>query len=200
MIGMGFVKSWSVMAGLRVILGMLEAGFFPSCVYLLSTWYTRYEVHKRYSVFYMLGAVASAFSGILAYGIMQAGGRDGLAGWRWIFIVEGLITVFLAICGYLFLVGFPDTVNPNKTWNFLNERELKFIMDRVDADRHDAHAEPFNLKKYLASGLDPKIWGFAMIFLDTTTITYALAYFLPIILRDSMGFVSWVMATRRDSC
>ena len=40
-IGMGFVKSWDQMAALRVILGILEAGFFPSCVYLLSTWYTR---------------------------------------------------------------------------------------------------------------------------------------------------------------
>jgi len=41
MIGMGFVKDWQTMAGLRVVLGILEAGFFPSCVYLLSTWYTR---------------------------------------------------------------------------------------------------------------------------------------------------------------
>lgn len=41
MIGMGFVKNWSQLAALRVVLGVLEAGFFPSCVYLLSTWYTR---------------------------------------------------------------------------------------------------------------------------------------------------------------
>lgn len=41
MIGMGFVKQWEVLAGLRVILGVLEAGFFPCSVYLLSTWYTR---------------------------------------------------------------------------------------------------------------------------------------------------------------
>lgn len=40
-IGMGFVKRWDQLAALRVILGVLEAGFFPSCVYLLSTWYTR---------------------------------------------------------------------------------------------------------------------------------------------------------------
>jgi len=43
MLGMGFVKRWQDLAGLRVILGVLEAGFFPSCVYLLSTWYTRCE-------------------------------------------------------------------------------------------------------------------------------------------------------------
>lgn len=41
MIGMGFTPSWRVLAGLRVILGVFEAGFFPSCIYLLSTWYTR---------------------------------------------------------------------------------------------------------------------------------------------------------------
>lgn len=43
MIGMGFVTEWRQLAALRVILGIFEAGFFPSCVYLLSTWYTRCE-------------------------------------------------------------------------------------------------------------------------------------------------------------
>jgi len=190
MIGMGFVKNWTQLTALRVVLGILEAGYFPSCVYLLSTWYTRFEVHKRYSFFYTLGIVASAASGILAFGIMQANGRDNLSGWQWIFIVEGCITCGLALLGYIFLVGFPDTLNTKKVWNFLNEREVKFVVDRVEADRADAHLEPFNLTSYLASGLDWKIWSFAMMFLDTTTITYSFAYFLPIILREGMGFVS----------
>lgn len=69
MLGMGFVHDWESLAGLRVVLGILEAGFFPSCVYLLSTWYTRYDVGKRYSVFYILGSLASACAGILAYGV-----------------------------------------------------------------------------------------------------------------------------------
>jgi MFS family permease len=83
MIGMGFVKDWQSLAALRVILGILEAGFFPSCVYLMSTWYTRYDIGKRYSVFYILGSLASACAGILAYGLMQLKGREGLNGWRW---------------------------------------------------------------------------------------------------------------------
>lgn len=69
MVGMGFVKDWESLAALRIVLGILEAGFFPSCVYLLSTWYTRYDVGKRYSVFYILGSLASACAGILAYGV-----------------------------------------------------------------------------------------------------------------------------------
>jgi MFS family permease len=80
MIGMGFVHTFESMAAMRIVLGILEAGFFPSCVYLLSTWYTRYDIGKRYSVFYILGSLASACAGILAYGLMQLKGREGLNG------------------------------------------------------------------------------------------------------------------------
>lgn len=84
MIGMGFANEWSTLAGLRVILGVFEAGFFPGCVYLLSTWYARYEMGKRYAYFYLIGMFASACSGILAFGLMQMGGLADLGGWRWI--------------------------------------------------------------------------------------------------------------------
>jgi MFS family permease len=76
------------MVGLRVLLGVLEAGFFPGCAYLLSCWYPRYDLQKRNAVFYLIGSMASALSGILAYGIMQMDGLANLSGWRWIFIVR----------------------------------------------------------------------------------------------------------------
>lgn len=186
MIGMGFVKDWEQMAALRVVLGVLEAGFFPSCVYLLSTWYTRYEVGKRNSVFYLVGCVASAFAGILAYGLMQMAGLAGLNGWRWIFIIEGIMTVVLGIAGYWLLVDFPDS--QRKNWSFLGAREREWVCARVNADRGDVKVQPFSLAKYLRAGADYKVWAYAMIFFNTTTVTYALAYFLPIILTQNMGF------------
>jgi len=186
MIGMGFAPDWQSLAGLRVILGILEAGFFPSMVYLLSTWYTRYDIGKRYSFFYVLGCVASAFAGILAYGLMQLAGTHGLSGWRWIFIIEGAITCGLGILAYWALVDFPD--GKHTSWKFLNQRETQYIINRVNADRGDATTEPFNIRKFMAAGLDLKVWGFALIFGFTTTITYALAYFLPVILQHGMGF------------
>lgn len=51
-------------------------------MYLLSTWYVRYDMGKRYGVFYLLGCVASAFAGILAFGLMQMKGIQGYNGWR----------------------------------------------------------------------------------------------------------------------
>ncbi|KAL2023726.1 hypothetical protein VTK56DRAFT_1440 [Thermocarpiscus australiensis] len=186
MVGMGFVNNWQAMTGLRVVLGVLEAGFFPSCVYLLSTWYTRYEVGKRNSVFYLVGSVASAFAGILAYGIMQMAGLAGLSGWRWIFIIEGIMTMLLAIAGYWLLVDFPDSKRSN--WRFLGPRERGWICARVDADRGDVKPQPFSLAKYLRAGADIKIWAYALIFFNTTTVTYALAYFMPVILNENLGF------------
>ncbi|KAJ5219679.1 hypothetical protein N7468_008883 [Penicillium chermesinum] len=184
--GTGFVKNWGQLVGMRVLLGVLEAGYFPGSVYLLSCWYTRYDVQKRFSIFYLIGCVASALAGILAYGLMQLNGKHGLTGWRWIFILEGVITGAIGILCFIFLVDFPDRAW--KSWWFLNERESAFIVRRINQDRNDGDVEAFSLKKFLKPSLDLKIWGFGLIFFCLTTVTYAIAYFLPIILRTGMGF------------
>ncbi|KAJ6153679.1 hypothetical protein N7470_006638 [Penicillium chermesinum] len=181
-----FVKNWGQLVGMRVLLGVLEAGYFPGSVYLLSCWYTRYDVQKRFSIFYLIGCVASALAGILAYGLMQLNGKHGLTGWRWIFILEGVITGAIGILCFIFLVDFPDRAW--KSWWFLNERESAFIVRRINQDRNDGDVEAFSLKKFLKPSLDLKIWGFGLIFFCLTTVTYAIAYFLPIILRTGMGF------------
>jgi hypothetical protein len=67
----------------------------------------------------------------------------------------------MGIVGYWALVDFPDKAHTS--WHFLNEREARFIIERVNKDRGDARPEPFNWKKFLRGGLDIKIWGFAMV-------------------------------------
>ncbi|KEY80023.1 phthalate transporter [Aspergillus fumigatus] len=145
-----------------------------------------YDVQKRFSVFYLIGCVASALAGILAFGLSQMGGIQGLGGWRWIFIMEGVITGVIGVLTLLLLVDFPDRAH--KSWRFLSEKECAFVVRRINRDRSDADDEPFSLIRFLTPALDPKIWGFAMIFLCTTTVTYAIAYFLPIILQQGMGY------------
>ncbi|KAL4976048.1 major facilitator superfamily domain-containing protein [Aspergillus desertorum] len=186
LIGMGFTKNWQQMTACRVLLGLLEAGYFPGCVYLLSSWYARYDVQKRFSIFYLIGCVASALAGILAFGLMQLDGSQGLAGWRWIFILEGVITGAIGILAIIFLVDFPDRAH--KSWKFLTERECAFVVRRINRDRSDGDAEPFTMKRFLKPALDLKIWAFAMVFFCVTTVSYAIAYFLPIILSEGMGF------------
>ncbi|KAJ5757992.1 uncharacterized protein N7511_006686 [Penicillium nucicola] len=186
MLSFGFVPNWQTMAGLRIILGALEAGMYPGSVYLLSTWYPRYELQKRNATFYLIGSMASGFGGILAYGLMQMDGLAGKAGWEWIFIIEGLLTCILGIVSYVFLVDFPERAP--KSWNFINEREAQFVIARIENDRADASVEPFSMGKYLANGKDSKVWAYAALYMLTTTNSYSIAYFLPIILEKSMHF------------
>jgi MFS family permease len=186
MIGFGFVKEWHTLIPLRLLLGIFEAGFFPGSAYLLSVWYERYELQKRNTVFFLIGMLSSAFSGILGYlfSLLQGHGVQaapwlgvhhgptkakpttpvsfgpGLAGWRWIFILQGVITVVIGFIGWYFIVDFPELAHkPGMGKKFLNKAEVDFIVARI-----------------------------ATIFMLTTTITYAIAYFLPIILKDGMGF------------
>lgn len=100
MTGMAFVETWQALAGLRAVLGALEAGFFPACAYLVSCWYKRSEMQFRLACFYLVSTLAGGFSSILAYGLGRLHGKDGRAGWRWVFLVEGIITMGLAVVAY----------------------------------------------------------------------------------------------------
>ncbi|EHA27615.1 hypothetical protein ASPNIDRAFT_185046 [Aspergillus niger ATCC 1015] len=144
------------------------------------------DIQKRYSVFYLIGCVASALAGVLAFGLMQMGGIQGISGWRWIFIMEGVITGAIGLLTFVFMVDFPEKAH--KSWKFLNERESAFIVRRINRDRADGNEEPFTFKRFFSPALDLKIWGFALICLCSTTVAYAIAYFLPIILQEGMGF------------
>ncbi|KAK7751563.1 hypothetical protein SLS62_006513 [Diatrype stigma] len=168
MIGNGFVNSWESLAGLRILIGVLEAGYFPGAVYLLSTWYTRFDMQKRYVGLYGVGCVAGALGGILAYGLSQMDGLAGLRGWRWIFIIEGVISCLIALASYIFLVGFPEEAD--KSWRFLSKEECDFIIRRVNRDRGDAITEPFSLRTFFESAADWKIWVYAFMFFCVTTV------------------------------
>jgi len=156
LIGLGLVHNWGGLAALRIVLGLFEAGFFPSVIYLLGTWYTRFEMGKRYAFFYVIGSLASAFSGILAFGLIHLNGAGGLAGWRWIFVFEGLLTVAIGFVGYWLLVDFPDS--DRKVWSFLSAKERAWVVRKVKADRGDADVTKFDLKKFLGASADWRLW------------------------------------------
>ena len=95
-------------------------------------------------------------------------GLGGLEGWRWIFIVFGLMTVVAAVLGWMFLVDFPDAAIEKNHRKFLNRDEIAFVIRRIDKDRHDASREKWNFRKWLAAGKDWKIWMFALQFLSVS--------------------------------
>src|SRR3954470_12350985 len=98
---------------------------------------------------------------------MQMKGVGGISGWRWIFVIEGLLTVVIGFAGYWLLVDFPDS--KRQTWKFLDQRERDWICARVHVDRGDVKAPPFSFKEYIKVGRDWKVWAYALLFFNTTT-------------------------------
>jgi hypothetical protein len=92
-------RSWYIISSLQAHRQALTCvGFFPGCVFLISCWYTRYEVQKRLAAFYAINIFANAFGSILAYGIMQLNGKHGYLGWRWFILPNpSLSSLFLII-------------------------------------------------------------------------------------------------------
>lgn len=106
-------------------------------------------------------------------------------------ILQGVLTCVVGILGYILIVDFPEKAQTAKgifNLHFLSNDEAAFVVARIEKDRHDAIPEEFRWGPYMKGGLDLKVWGFAALFGLTTTNTYAIAYFLPIILNDGMGF------------
>jgi hypothetical protein len=100
--------------------------------------------------------------------------------------IEGTLTCVLAFVAYLMIVDFPE--HSPKSWRFLSQKEADFVVARIQYDRDDVEVVPFKLGEYLRHGLDSKVWGFAWLYMMTTTNTYAIAYFLPIILQSGLKF------------
>jgi len=177
----GFVPNYKILALCRVFLGALEAGFFPAMVYIMTTWYTRFEVQKRLAAFFLLAILIGGFSSILGYGLAQLNGRHGLSGWRWIFIIEGIITIFLGILVYFFVADFPDKNN------FLSQEQTKFILKRIEDDRGDSVPDQITLQKVLHHLGDWTIWVYGLMFMTQTMPAYFVGFFInPILL--GMGY------------
>lgn len=93
--------------------------------FYLTMWYCRHEMQIRQALFFSAASIAGAFSGLLAFGIAKMDGVAGLEGWRWIFILEGIATVVVAVFAFWALYDFPETAG------FLTEEEKQFVLFRL---------------------------------------------------------------------
>jgi MFS family permease len=96
-------KNFGGLVACRIVVGAFESGFLASVVFYLSKWYTRGEIASRIAIFYSGSVVASAFGGLLAYGMFQLKPSGGLFVWSYLFILEGCLTCIVAIIVYFIL-------------------------------------------------------------------------------------------------
>ncbi|PIG86561.1 pantothenate transporter [Aspergillus arachidicola] len=101
------VKTYGQLLAVRAILGVAEAVFFPGAIYYLSAWYTKKELGKRIAGLYIAQQVGNAFGGLFAAAILQLDGAHNIAGWEWLFIIEGSATVGIGVVCACIMPEFP---------------------------------------------------------------------------------------------
>ncbi|OQD87507.1 hypothetical protein PENANT_c005G08786 [Penicillium antarcticum] len=176
---LGIVEIYPGYLASRFFLGVAESGLFPGVVFYLSMWYKRNEQHYRVALFFSAASLAGAFGGILAWEIAHMEG--GLNGWRWIFILEGLLTVVVSILAYFWVYNYPSTAE------FLAEEERQFIQFRLKNDSDATINEKFTWSAVLDAFKDPKVWLYGLGFHTMSLPLYTLSLFLPTIIKE-LGF------------
>lgn len=128
-------SSYQHLIAIRFFLGIAEAPFFPGAMYLLSCWYPRHQLARRTAVLYSALILATAFSGLIAAGVFSGlDGARGMAGWQWLFIIEGAASFFAAIVAFLLIPDFPGQKSGICRW-LLTDLEQKVAVERMELDR-----------------------------------------------------------------
>ncbi|PQE30231.1 major facilitator superfamily transporter protein [Rutstroemia sp. NJR-2017a WRK4] len=173
----GFVHNIGGLYATRLILGCCEAGLFPCLNLYLTMVYRREEQAKRVGYLFSCAALSGAFGGLLAYGILQMDGVSGVAGWRWVYIIEGIFSVVVAV-----VVWFGLPTDPGQAW-FLNAEEKEMMRLRAIQRQKYMGSEKFSWEEFRIELKDPKLYMSAAIQFMQDCLLYGFSTFLPSILK-----------------
>ncbi|CAG8804113.1 7500_t:CDS:2, partial [Racocetra persica] len=121
---MAFVKSYTELMFTRALLGVFEAGLLPGIVYYITIWYKRYEQGFRMGIIISSISLGGAFSGLFAYTIASLTDENSpLKAWQLIFIIDGLVSIIVAIIAYFYITDYPEDAK----WLTQEERLLAVL-------------------------------------------------------------------------
>ncbi|KAK7439381.1 hypothetical protein VKT23_017604 [Stygiomarasmius scandens] len=147
----------------RALLGFIQGGFIPDLILYLSYFYTKNELPFRLALFWISSNVCSIVASFIAFGVLRMRGVLGRSGWRWLFLVEGLITLVIGIATFF---RMPPSPTQTKSWfrpkGWFTEREETIIVSRIlrdDPTKGDMHnREGLTLKRLWTAICDYDLW------------------------------------------
>ncbi|RHZ62468.1 uncharacterized protein CDV56_108247 [Aspergillus thermomutatus] len=168
------VHNFAGLMASRFFLGFIEAVFFPGALFYMSLFYTRKQYALRTAILYSGSQLGNAFGGLFAIGILELDGKSGMEGWRWLFLIEGVLTIALAI-----IIAF---ILPNKltTLRGFTKLEKEWLVWNFEEDQgQQDNADEISAKKGVSMAVtDPKTW-LLMATLYAIYIAAAVSNFFP---------------------
>lgn len=188
---MAAINSYHQLVALRILVGVLESGFAPGILLIISSWYKKSEQSKRFAVYISAAILSGAFGGLLA-GAITGGleGAHGIRGWKWLFIVEGAATIVWSCIAAFLLLDFPANTSR------LTPREREIAIARLQEEGVTAKSASGTklgkTKSFLEAVKNWRTWGFIvgyMVIVGSST----LSYFYPTLVHG-LGYTSTVQA------
>ncbi|KAI1496214.1 major facilitator superfamily domain-containing protein [Biscogniauxia marginata] len=182
----GLTESYGGLLTVRFLMGVFEASLPAGATYMISMYYTKREASVRFAWFFNFALAGPLFSGLLAYAIVNLEGAGGYEGWRWIFIIEGLMTCFIAAFVIWLCPNFPQNA---QSW-FLKDHERERLIHQLEISRGQetkgSAVDSISIWKVL---VDWRIHLFTMCFFCCDITASSVAAFAPTILTE-LGWVS----------
>ncbi|KAH7419803.1 putative allantoate permease [Cadophora sp. MPI-SDFR-AT-0126] len=187
-----FITNYASYLTTRLLLGLLEAGFIPGALYYLSTWYKKGETSLRVTFFFFGQMFANATSQLIAAGLLSLEGKRGLSGWQWLFLIDGLITIFIA---FLFILFVPPSAGDGNAlitfgkFNYFTERESHIITNRVLLDDPQKARGKIRISRHdlLSVFKQPRVWVHVFITMLPMAAVQGLGTYTPSIIKN-LGF------------
>jgi ACS family tartrate transporter-like MFS transporter len=179
---MMFVRSASGFYALRFLLGLAEAGFFPGLIFYLTRWFPARERARTIAAFMTATLIAGVIGGPISGTLLSLHGAGGLAGWQWLFLLEGVPSIVLGAVVLRVLTDTPEQAS----WLTRAERAtlVSCLRDEDHARRHETTSGALRNKR---------TWLLAVVYFTIPVTLYGIGFFLPQMLKIASGFSDLVV-------
>ncbi|KAI7599924.1 major facilitator superfamily transporter, partial [Hortaea werneckii] len=156
-------------------LGLCESSAWPGMMTLFMHWYTPTELAKRMGFYHSCQAVGSMMSGALQAAITDTmSGYGGLTGWRWLFVINAIITVVWGLLGFVMLPDYPNKPNPRAFW--FNKTHGEMAMERLVRHKR-AEPKPVTFAAFKRTFAGWTVYFVAVLYIATVLASYGYVYF-----------------------
>jgi ACS family tartrate transporter-like MFS transporter len=178
-VAMMFVHTTLTFYILRFLLGLAEAGFFPGMIYYLSQWYPEAQRARAIAAFMTAVPVSGVIGGPLSGALLNLNGACGLAGWQWLFLVEGVPAVLFGVIVLVYLTDRPEAAR------WLAPTEQHWLVSKLATERAACTAaHPIGTLETLTN---PTVWQLGIIFLLAAIGFYGYSFWAPLIIKSLTG-------------
>jgi D-galactonate transporter len=172
--------------GLRFLLGLAEAGFFPGVILYLKTWFPPAARARTVARFMTAAPLSGVIGGPISGALLGLDRVAGLAGWQWLFVMEGVPAVLLGIAVWFYLIDNPRHLDAQTHW--LNHEQRDWLIAELD---REAAAVSSSLStpsgELLRTFASSRVWCLALIYFGLNSVSYGISLWLPTLIRSLSG-------------